>query len=262
MQQRHHDRFQYFRELSNTSRNFYVSYVSQFINITDDTRVLEIGCGEGGNLLPFACLHCAVTGIDIHRGRIEQAISFFQQFGEKGTFVCHDFMTYPKPTTDAERFDLILVHDVVEHIPPSDKYHFFMHIHGFLRSGGIVFFGFPAWHNPFGGHQQLSVGLASKLPFIHLLPNPLYRCLLRVSGAAPDRIEELLGIKQARMTVERFEQLADSAEYTVADRTLWLINPHYEQKFSLKARKLWLLLAKLPYLRNYFTTSAFYVLRE
>ena len=54
MQQRHLDRWQYFNELANTSRKYYIDYLKSFLPITSDTKVLEIGCGEGGNLLPFA----------------------------------------------------------------------------------------------------------------------------------------------------------------------------------------------------------------
>lgn len=54
MQERHTDRERYFRELAQTSREFYIDYLRKFKNIGDGTRVLEIGCGEGGNLLPFA----------------------------------------------------------------------------------------------------------------------------------------------------------------------------------------------------------------
>lgn len=260
MQQRHHDRLQYFQELSNTSRDFYVDYVGRFVSVNSSTRVLEIGCGEGGNLLPFAQLGCYVKGIDLDRERTEQARQYFVLSGQKGEFVCQDFLTFPSPNEGSERFDVILIHDVIEHIPPSAKYPFFFHIRSFLRRGGIVFFGFPAWHNPFGGHQQISVGLASKLPFIHLLPNVLYTLLLRFSRTSPAMIEELLAIKQARMTIERFEQLTHQTGYTIVDRQLWFINPHYQQKFHLKPRRLWSLLARVPYVRNYFTTSAFYVI--
>lgn len=62
MQQRHHNRRQYFCELANTAREFYLDYLCPYVSLTPEMRVLEIGCGEGGNLLPFAEAGCTVTG--------------------------------------------------------------------------------------------------------------------------------------------------------------------------------------------------------
>ncbi len=50
MQKRHTDGRLYFNELANTSRNYYLDYVQKYIELKPETRILEIGCGEGGNL--------------------------------------------------------------------------------------------------------------------------------------------------------------------------------------------------------------------
>lgn len=42
-------------------------------------NVLEIGCGDGGNLLPFAELGCNTTGVDLSTGRIKDAILFLKK---------------------------------------------------------------------------------------------------------------------------------------------------------------------------------------
>ena len=181
MQQRHLNRRQYFCELVNTAREFYFDYVKAVITLSPDTRILEIGCGEGGNLLPFAEKGCQVTGIDICQKRIEEAQTFFSEHHQQGIFICQDFLLAEVPKTETGKFDLILIHDVIEHIESPYKKIFMLHIKHFLKQNGIVFFGFPAWYNPFGGHQQISVGFASKLPFIHLFPKPLYQALLKVS---------------------------------------------------------------------------------
>lgn len=65
MQKRHTDRKMYFRDLEITSKEFYISYLSDFTELTSKSRILEVGCGEGGNLVPFAQLGCKVTGIDV-----------------------------------------------------------------------------------------------------------------------------------------------------------------------------------------------------
>lgn len=94
MQKRHKDRQCYFNELANTSRSFYIDYVKQFISLSPSTHILEIGCGEGGNLLPFAELGCKVTGIDRAASRIHQAETFFTASGYKGEFTTTDFFNF------------------------------------------------------------------------------------------------------------------------------------------------------------------------
>ena len=262
MQKRHFDRYQYFRELANTSREFYLDYLSAYTTLGRSTRVLEVGCGEGGNLLPFAERGCQVVGIDICEQRIQQAEAYFHQSGHQGVFLCQDFLAAECPASESERFDVVLVHDVIEHIEPPRKTGFFLHIRAFVKHGGVVFFGFPAWQNPFGGHQQIATGWVSKMPFVHLLPRPVFRSLLRMSGNDAFTVNELMSIRRSRMSVERFEQLCSSTGFSVLRRTLWLVNPHYQQKFHLRPRRLWPFFACLRYVRNFYTTSAFYLLHK
>lgn len=253
MQQRHLDRQTYFNELTNTSREFYINYLGKYISLQKGTKVLEIGCGEGGNLLPFAQQGCNVTGIDITSTRIEQAKEFFKSAQCKGTFINMDFLEVE--AKDYGSFDLILIHDVIEHI--KQKKLFIQHIKKFTTKDTIIFWGFPAWQMPFGGHQQICRNkIISHLPFIHLLPIPIYRLLLENCGI---NSEELLEIKQCGTTIEAFERIIKENQYLIIDRILWFINPHYKQKFGLKPRVLTPCIAHLKYIRNFFSTSCFYL---
>jgi len=94
MQQRHIDRYSYFNELAITSRDFYIDYLEKFVAIKRGMNILEIGCGEGGNLLPFAEKECNVTGIDRSEERISQAISYFNLLGFNGRFIHSDFFDF------------------------------------------------------------------------------------------------------------------------------------------------------------------------
>ena len=257
MQQRHLARESYFEEQARTTQKYYIPYIYKHTGIIPD-KILEVGCGEGGNLLPFAEMGCHITGVDMSVSRIEQAQSFFRKREQKGTFIPADIFQLKELH---QHFPLIIVHDVIEHI--DDKKLFLSGLHQFLTRDGFIFIGFPAWQMPFGGHQQIARGkIISHLPFIHLLPIPLYRILLRIFGEKGDTIKELLNIKNTRCSIERFLNVIHQTNYKIIDQQLYLINPHYETKFGLTPRKLNKRLARIPYLRNFFSTSCFYILRQ
>ena len=75
-------------------------------------NILEIGCGDGGNLLPFTELGCNTTGVDLSAGRIKDAILFFEERQIKGNFIASDIF---KLKGLEHKFDLIICHDVIEH---------------------------------------------------------------------------------------------------------------------------------------------------
>lgn len=257
MQKRHLDGLFYFKELANTSKKYYIDYLSNFIRIETGCKVLEIGCGEGGNILPLAEIGCDVTGVDRSEKRIEQAKAFFQSLDIKANFIACDFFDLSSKG-DKDKYDIILIHDVIEHIYRKDR--FFEHVKQFVAKDGIVFWRFPAWQMPFGGHQQIGHSrISSKLPFIHLLPTPIYRFILLLFGETKGCVEELIDVKKCRVSIEKFERLMNTNKYELIDKRFWFINPHYEQKFKLKPRKLNPFIGRIRYLRNFFTTSCFYI---
>ena len=258
MQVRHSDRKQYFQELSITSELYFIPYIKQFIQIKRGTKVLEIGCGEGGNLLPFAKSGCEVTGIDIARTRIEQAVSFFKESGYNGIFWVKNILEL---TPQEKQYDIIIIHDVIEHIYFKEE---LLHlIQKLVAPKGLCFTGFPSWQMPFGGHQQICRSkIVSHLPFVHLLPNKIYRLILNVCHESKDCINDLLEIKSCKMTIGNFERLAKKCKWQIIDKKLYLINPHYEIKFGLRPRLLSKYMCKLPCIRNYLSTSCFYILRQ
>lgn len=257
---RYIDRERYFRELAGTSKEYYVDYLKTYKVLDANTRILEIGCGEGGNLLPFALAGCRTAGLDLAGNKVANARLFFEKSGAKGDFECANFLT-ESPFLNEGGFDIVLIHDVIEHIEPEYKELFFNRIREYLKPDGIVFFGFPAWQMPFGGHQQICKSkFFSKIPYVHLLPVFLYKPYLKMAGEPPRQIDELLSIKRSKMTVEKFEKLCDKTGYKIIDKTLWLISPHYKAKFNLTPRKLWQFIGGIPWLRNFFSTSCFYMI--
>lgn len=232
-------------------------YIDRFLKVDKGLKILEIGCGEGGILLPFARKGCDVVGVDFDQKKISAAITIFKEEGASGQFIAQDVF---KLKELEHEFDLIICHDVIEHIP--DKNEFIARCELMLKPGGSMFMSFPAWQMPFGGHQQMCKSrFLSHLPWFHLLPAFLYRFNLKLFGEDEFRINDLMDIKRCKCPIEKFEKTVKTKPFTIQDRQLFFINPHYETKFHLKPRKLWRWVSAIPYLRDFFTTSCFYMLK-
>jgi SAM-dependent methyltransferase len=259
MQERHLDRVRYSKEQGETTKKYVIPYVQDLVEINENTRVLEIGCGEGGNLIPFMEIGCRITGVDLNVGQVEVAkeVHSTHPNNKNLTLIADDI--YNISEGDIGKFDLIMMRDVIEHIPNQEV--FLNHLKQFLSEKGKVFFGFPPWQMPFGGHQQICENkFASKLPYYHLLPYSLYKGILKMFREKQETIEELVEIKDTGIIIERFQKIVSKNEYKVDKKTIYFINPNYEVKFNLKPRKQLGVVAGIPVLRNFLSTCAYYVI--
>jgi len=258
MHERHTDRELYFREQAQTTRKHVIPFIAGILPVSNTLSILEIGCGEGGNLLPFLEAGCSrITGIDISGHKIENARKFYSSIpdGDKVEFIAADIYE----CGSAGKFDLIIMRDVLEHI--HDQGRFIGFVGNLLKPGGLLFIAFPPWSNPFGGHQQVCESrFLSRTPWIHLLPRGLYRKLLRAAGESPARIEGLLEIKDTGINLGRFERIIKKEGFSVLKKSLWLINPNFEIKFGLRPRLLPTLTGSIPFLRNFLATTGYYII--
>ena len=206
MQIRHKNREIYFREQTECTQKYVIPYIEQVLCIKSNLRVLEIGCGEGGNLKPFLDVGCNCVGIDIDVAQLEKAIAFFANhpLNKNLRLIANDI--YKVSPNEIGNFDLIILRDVIEHLPNQER---FMHqLKCFMHSESVVFFGFPVWCNPFGGHQQICRNKwLSHTPWLHLLPNRLYKKALQLGGESASTIKALLDIKATGISLSRFESI-------------------------------------------------------
>jgi SAM-dependent methyltransferase len=259
MQERHKNKPRYFDEQAKTTQKYVVPFIADLIRITRETTVLEIGCGEAGNLKPFLDLGCRCTGIDISCGRIELAKVFYKDDTHRQnlTLICEDIY---KVNPD-KKYDVIIMRDVIEHIPNQEKFMGF--VKSFLKPEGKFFLAFPPWQNPFGGHQQVCKSkILSKLPWFHLLPGLLYKFMLKTFGESDGTITALFEIKDTGISIERFERILKLEGYKTEKRVFYFINPNYETKFGIKPRRQIKLITLIPWVRNFFTTAMYYVVSK
>ncbi len=82
-------------------------------------RILELGCAQGGNLIPLAWRWPAsqCVGVELSRAQAEAGTRFIQQLGLSNVRILHgDLAALP---ADLGMFDFIIAHGVYSWVPPS-----------------------------------------------------------------------------------------------------------------------------------------------
>jgi SAM-dependent methyltransferase len=255
----HTDKDWYF-EMQKTNCNEYViPFIEKTYPLKPQAKVLEIGCGTGGVLAAFLERGYQGAGVDIELGSLDFAKEKLADYIQSGQLiiVLKDIYQIDPETELNGKFDLIVLKDVVEHIPHQER--LMEKMKDLLLPGGAVYFGFPPWQMPFGGHQQICHSkILSRLPYFHLLPMPVYTAILKAFKEKPDG---LINIKETGISIERFEKIVKKADYKIIDKEYFVINPIYKYKFNMKVRKQSKIIGSIPYLRNFLTTSVFYLIQ-
>jgi len=138
----HGDKRYYFDMTHKVTVGHVLPFIKEQFPFPSDMRVLEIGCGEAGVLKAFTDLGYKCTGIELEESRLEFAREFMKDELEKGQiqFLNKDIYDVNPEVDLGTKFDLIILKDVIEHIPNQEK--FMPQLHRFLNKGGVVFFHF------------------------------------------------------------------------------------------------------------------------
>jgi SAM-dependent methyltransferase len=196
-------------------------------------RVLDAGCGSGGTTLSFAEESALAVGIDI-RPRFRSAGTRLAQ--EKGIanarFAHADGVQLP--FRDAV-FDVVLCHEVVEHVSAADGY--LRECHRVLRPGGFVYLSTAPYLSLIGAHLprlrvpiplHLLLGRRAALRIFHFLANhatwtlrdPPESCgFVQENRASPeplDSLKQLITVRGLRASAKRagFRQLWEDLRIT------------------------------------------------
>jgi SAM-dependent methyltransferase len=258
----HSNSKRYFEMQYENCRDYVIPFIEQTYKLREGCRVLEIGCAEGGVLKAFLERGCYGVGVELSAGRAERAKELLSAYADRLELMARDiYDVNPATEFGGKKFDLIVLKDVIEHIHDQPRLVAWMRT--FLNPDGAIFFGFPPWQMPFGGHQQMCRNkLLSKLPYFHLLPTPLYRWVLKCGMRGSSSWRGLVEIKETGISIEKFEKVVRRAGLAVSGRLLYLLNPIYRYKFGWKPRKQLRLVAHIPYLRDFVTTCAFYMVQH
>lgn len=217
------------------SKEYIIPYLRQIGFEPLGKSICEVGSAEGGVLFAFAELgasNCLAT--DIVQSRLDAGEKIAREFNLQIVFKFHNILDDEIPDEWKETFDLVILRDVIEHLEEPKKA--LLNIKNMLRTNGLLYVTFPPYYSPFGGHQHQTNNFFSKVPYLHWLPNPLFKLFL-FRGREAD-VQEVLRLKKIKLTIKKFLKVIEEVGLKVHRSEFFLIRPVYKYKFRMEPKKL------------------------
>jgi SAM-dependent methyltransferase len=242
----------HFSEQEKHTRDYLLPYFRRYIPGFNGFRVLEVGCAEGGFLNQLNLAGIDVYGLELEASRVEIARRLVPQVDVQ----VGDITDPAVPARYGTPFDLIVMRDVIEHIPERDKV--FTNLSRLLKSGGLLYITFPPKYSAFAGHQQNARSLIKQIPFFHLLP----RSGIRKTGTwlkeNPLLIDQIITNYQCGLTIHKFEILCHTYGFYIHIRDLFFSRPVFKTRFG------WPIIPfpRLPLVKEFMATGCEYLLQK
>ena len=208
--------------------NFLFEYIND--DSVKNKNILEIGCAEAGLLKFYTSKGAECSGLELSDIRFNNAI-LLNKDNKIHLFqanICKP-ETYKKHVQ--EKYDLIIIRDVIEHI--QDKKIALLNMYNILKPGGKLFISYPPKYCPYAGHQQTIPSMLGKIPYLYLLPNFLYIGYLKLINCPSRKIEYLIETKKVRISNLQMLGLIAEAGFNILKKSNWFIRPAYTFRFKL-----------------------------
>jgi len=193
-------------------------------------RILEVGCAEAGLLKFYKEKGAICTGLELSDTRFKNA-KLLDQNNSLDLFQADICDTKSYENKIFEKYDMIVIRDVIEHI--SDRDTALKNIYNLLKPGGNIFMSFPPKYCAYAGHQQTIPNILGKLPYLHLLPDYLYVKYLKLIGCPEKKIAYLIETKKTRISIRDMKLIISSVGYKIKKETNWILRPAYSYRFGL-----------------------------
>lgn len=217
--------------------------------------LLDVGCGDGGGVSAFYDAGFVCKGFDIETRRVELANAMrgsrdFEMV--YGNIFDEDFPYFK------ERFDLILLHDVFEHLEKKELV--LEKLNNCLNSDGRILITFPPYYSAYGAHQQLLKSRIGKFPFFHLLPFTISSLIDKCPNEEKSFVEEIKKLASLKMGIHKFEKLLESCGLSVEHVRKYIIGPNHI-RFGLKPISAgWF--GNIPILNELILSGVIYLLKS
>jgi len=220
-------------------------------------RILEIGCAEAGLLKFYQNKGAICSGLELSDVRFNNAL-LLNKPNSLHLFQANICEPDSYSNEIIEKYDIIIIRDVIEHI--EDKAVALANIFNLLKPGGKLFMSFPPKYCAYAGHQQTVPKILGKIPYLHILPNFIYKAYLNLINCPVKKINYLISTKETRISIRQMRDLIKSSGYRIKKESKWLVRPAYTFRFKLPKIKnpfSW-----IPGLDEVFSNGVLYLLER
>lgn len=217
--------------------------------------MLDVGCGDGGGVSAFYDAGFICKGFDIKPRRVE--LANIMRGKRKFEMVIGNIYGKIFPYSD-EKFDLIVLHDVFEHLEQKDL--ILTKFSSCLKDDGRILITFPPYYSVFGAHQQLLKSKLGRVPFFHLIPFTISYLIDKLPNEHKFFIDEIKKLTKLKMGICKFERLVKANGLKVFTKKKYIIGPNHI-RFGLKPVGAGLL-GEIPVVKELITSGVVYLLTK
>lgn len=242
----------HFYEQKQHTTTYLLPYFRKHIPHFDQMKILEVGCAEGGFLDELHRLKIHAVGLELEAGRVGLA----KEKNPHLRILVGDITDSRIADIIGETFDVIVLRDVIEHIP--DREAAFSNINKLLNKKGYLYITFPPKYSGFAGHQQNGRSLLRRIPYLHLLPGWCLRGLGKLFKEKEPLISSIILNFRHGLTIRAFEKYCLKFRLKPVVKELFLFRPIYKIRFHLSPRKF----PNVPVIREFLAFGCEYLLQK
>ena len=242
----------HYEEQIRHTKEYLIPYLDRHLPDWRQYQILEVGCAEGGFLSVLRELGVNAVGVELEPDRVETARRRDPLLQIEVGDITDSALAAKWPP----HFDLIVMRDVIEHVPERDAA--FANLSRLLKPGGYLYVTFPPRFSAFAGHQQNGRTILKRFPYLHLLPDFAIRFLGQIFGESKALIAAVIHNFRTGLTIRRFENLYNEHEFTPVVQELFWIRPVFKIRFGLTPRRF----PNIPFFREFLALGCEYLLRK
>ena len=246
----------YFEYQCRLAKEYYIPLLKKSGVNLKNKKILDVGCGDGGFISAFAKHSTALYGIEI------KDFDWPTEIRSKVVFLVGDLtvMTELNAAMMGRNLRLIILRDVIEHIPNNEKLNFLKKLKVFADEETTFLITFPPFYSPFGLHQQVFCkSILRYIPYLSILPLSILKFVLHLFRENKDTLDKLLEIRNSRMSIGNFIKIYRKLNFKKIKSKFFTIRPSHELRYGFKTRKSYI--GNVPLLRELFVTGVVFILK-